>query len=32
MHVRIRDGNIPDHENDICKFMLHLFKFQKQKN
>jgi len=25
------NGNIPDYENNICKFMLYLFKFQKLK-
>ena len=33
MHVRIHigNGNFPDHEKNIYKFMLYLFKFQKLK-
>jgi len=31
LHVRIHNGNFRDHENNVCRFMLYLFKFQKLK-
>jgi len=33
LHIKVHNGNgnFPDHENDTCKFMLYLFKFQNLK-